>query len=196
MQIDMLMPFVGYYAVARVVDNRKSKYGLINRTGEFVVQPIYDLLDYSGDKYVYANKGYREGRKCQHRGKWGVLNLQGEIVIPFKYSYMQRWEDGGDSTDCYLTVCYRNRWGVINLKNEIVMPFMLLDFLSVPNCKGWMYASVGNKSGYLDMLGRQVIKVIYDDISIIDSTNSDEWLAVKQGNDYFYIDQTGKRVLF
>jgi hypothetical protein len=196
MQIDMLMPFVGDYAVVRVIDERKNKYGLINRMGEFVVQPIYDLLDYNGDKYVCANRGYREGRKCQCQGKWGVLNLRGEIVVPFKYSYMQRWEDETHFVTCYFTVCYRKRWGVINFKNEIIMPFMPLDFLGVSNCKGWIYASVGTKSGYLDISGRQVIKIIYDDISIIDSNNPDEWFAVKLGHEYFYIDQTGKRVLF
>lgn len=40
----MLLPFMGEFAVARVAHRKERKFGLINRSGIFVVHPIYDRL--------------------------------------------------------------------------------------------------------------------------------------------------------
>lgn len=191
MRIDMLLPFIGGFAVARVAHRKERKYGLINRQGVFIVHPIYDMVDYSGGEFVCVNKGYKEERTQVHNGRWGVVDTRYKEILPLKYSHMESWGDGE-----HFTVCYRNRWGVINSKGESTMSFMLLDYLGVPNCKGLLYASVSGKYGYLDKSGRQVIKVIYDELSPIYSESPDDWLAVRLADESFYIDQNGKRVLF
>lgn len=149
------------------------------------------MIDYQGGDYVCVNMGYKDGRKYHHYGKWGVVNAKGENLIPLKYSQMQPWNDRE-----HFTVCYRNKWGVINIKDEIVLPFMPLDLLGTPNCKGWLYASVGGKCWYLDSFGNQVIKVIYNDLSPIFRESPNEWLSARIGEECFYIDQNGKRLLY
>lgn len=193
MKIDMLLPFMGEFAVARVAHRKELKFGLINRSGIFVVHPIYDMIDYNyqGGDYVCVNMGYKDGRIYEHCGKWGVVNTKGENIIPLKYSQMQPWDDRE-----HFTVCYRNKWGVINIKDEIVLPFMPLGFLGTPNFKGWLYASVGGKKGYIDMTGKQMIKIIYDELAPIFSESPNEWLSARIGDECFYIDQNGKRILF
>lgn len=188
-----LLPFGGRnYAVVGITDGKRCKYGAINRQGEFVIEPIYDRIDFWGtdNDLVCVNIGFRDRGESLIEGKWGVVNLLGETLIPLKYSSIESWADGQT-----FTVCYRNRWGTINLRGEAVMPLQKMDYMSTPNFKGLILAKVNGKEGYIDLVGRPVIELIYDEITPMFTEHSDDWLAVKKGDECFYIDQTGKRVL-
>lgn len=190
MKIDILMPFVGDYAEVGVKFGKTRKYGIINRRGDFVIQPKYEMINYDGGEWIRVNIGYKEGEKGLYSGKWGVINLRGEVVIPFKYSDIFSWGDG-----VYYSVCYRNRWGVISYSDKAVIPFKF-GFIGTPDCRDWIYAELDGKVGYLDRKGQLVVPFIYDEIIPTCTNNPDDWFAVRQGNEWHYINQIGERMIF
>jgi hypothetical protein len=63
--------FKGNYAIA----GNDPFYGLINKTGQFVIQPYYEELTYLNDTLLIAKS----------RGNFGVLNLNGDTLLNFVY---------------------------------------------------------------------------------------------------------------
>lgn len=185
--LDFLYPFRSQYAELRIKEKRHFKYGLINKSGEFVIPPIYDNLSYNGGDLVAVNIGWR-GTTMKHNypGKWGVVNLKNEFVIPLKYSEMEPWQGG-----TAFTVCYRNRWGAINDKGETIIKFGF-DLLWIPNGIGLISAKMSGKCGWVDIHGQPIIQFLYDQTAFEDENH---WIGVQQGDEWFYIDQTGKRIL-
>lgn len=151
-----------------------------------------DMLTPFEDEYAVARVASNKERK------FGLINRQGVFVVHPIYDMIEYI--GGD----YVCVNrgykegrkYRNRWGVINNKAQIVLPFKSFDFIGTPNCKGWLYAKLAGKYGYIDKTGKQIIKIIYDELSPIFNELHDDWLAARIKEEFFYIDQNGKRVLF
>lgn len=86
----------------------------------------------------------------------GVINEKGEILIPFNYQKMKRF-DGSDR----IIAMRGNKYGVINFKNEIVLPFEYQDLSTV---RGFNYYVVKtkNKLGLIDKKGKQIMPPIYD----------------------------------
>ncbi|MEG2138168.1 MAG: WG repeat-containing protein, partial [Oscillospiraceae bacterium] len=88
---------------------RGSKYGIINRDGNWVAQPIYDeIVCYAWDMRLRAFEsmnamprstvtpvvfigGYTQAKRD---GKMGLLNQNGEEVIPCQYDYVQMPSEG------------------------------------------------------------------------------------------------------
>lgn len=188
--VDQLYPFFGQYAEVQIKEKRHFKSGLIDKTGAFVIPPIYDNIQYRGGDLVAVNIGWRSATMNHfYPGKWGILNLKNEWVIPLKYSDIEEWQDGKT-----FTVCYRNRWGAINDKGEVVIKF-IFDLLFTPNEFGLISAKVEGKWGWVDITGKPIIQMLYDDTSITIEKAEIPWVGVRQGDEWFYIDQTGKRVL-
>jgi hypothetical protein len=78
---DDAMPFAGDVAVVRV----GKKYGVINRKGEYTIKPVFD------DALRY----FPEGKiTVKSKGKWGIVNAQGDTIVPFKFSYASVYNEG------------------------------------------------------------------------------------------------------
>ena len=58
---------------------KNGKWGLIKRDGSFVLQPIYDYIEYqtAGQKFIY-----------DHRGKFGALDEKGMVLSPPFFEYI------------------------------------------------------------------------------------------------------------
>jgi len=64
-----------------IVQNRK--WGYINSTGEIVIPPKFDIVDFFfGGRAAYGDK---------NNGKWGYINRQGEIVVPARFDKVSRF---------------------------------------------------------------------------------------------------------
>lgn len=86
-----------------VIDN--EKYGFVDSQGKEVVPCVYSFLttQFTHAPYLVAVKGgtrpsdatpVSEYPQCEpQKGKWGVLNLGGEEVVPFKYDYIDYVKD-------------------------------------------------------------------------------------------------------
>ena len=97
-------------------DSYNRKYGVINRNGDEVLPCMYDyigffskglnkvekddkwgVVDHNGNEIipcVYDSLGssFRDGHiYAKLNGKYGFINLKGEIIIPFKYDDIHDW---------------------------------------------------------------------------------------------------------
>ena len=89
-------PFINGKAVVWVKDSVftednspvVAKCGLINNIDEFIIPPIYDNIQYIGTDTVAVNIGFKEGKKYQYSGRWGIVDLNNQILVPLKYTDM------------------------------------------------------------------------------------------------------------
>lgn len=86
---------------------KTSKYGLIDRKGNVVIDFLYDDVKWMiGDGLIAVKKG----------SKWGFIDEKGFIVIDFIY------DDVGDCfADGLAPVKMNSKWGYINKRGEIVI---------------------------------------------------------------------------
>ena len=81
---------------------------MINNKGTYLLDPIYEDIDYFSD-----------GRaRVKYDNRIGYINAQFKFIIPFKY------ENGGNFYNKLTAVCYKNKWGIIDTNNNIVVPLI------------------------------------------------------------------------
>ena len=99
-------PFEAFYPFSDeyVLCKKNRKLGLVDHCGSMVLTPLYDeIQSYDGDTFR-ANKN----------GEWGMVTLDDQILIPFKYDYIAPMQEG-------LCVVIKNRkLGIANYRGEIV----------------------------------------------------------------------------
>lgn len=83
-----------------------------------------------------------------------MIDLNNNILIPFKYTDIFCWEQYG-----YFSGEYEDNWGIINLCDEIVIPFEY-NWLSYPD-----------KYGCITVNREVVVPFIYDDITLYEAEN-------------------------
>ena len=87
--------FVGDYAVAGIngpsfqvyqfpYEDWKRRYGIIDKNGDFVVQPAYHSIGTFRDGIFPAKSS---------DGKWGIANLNGEWIVPPEYMAIRFHEE-------------------------------------------------------------------------------------------------------
>lgn len=124
------LPFYGERA--RVKEN--GKFGFINRTGEYVIEPEWDDVEHTASSGLLA--------VCKDK-KWGFINNADKLVTPLEWDafahsllsgrILTGWAPDGDY--CYKNlpraVRKDNKWGFINDDGHIVIEpqFDTLDFI-------------------------------------------------------------------
>jgi hypothetical protein len=181
-----------------------KKHGFINRSGEIVIQPMYDKIGYFIDGIAQAsindkwgfidNKGnwviqpmfddnynFIDGiARASINDKWGFIDKKGNWVI-------QPMFDGiADFSDGIADASINEKWGFIDEKgNWVIQPMFdeIGDFSD-----GFAHASINDKWGFIDKKGNWVIQPMFDDIGefkdgIARASINDKWgLIDKKGN--------------
>ncbi|MCU0720885.1 MAG: WG repeat-containing protein [Pirellula sp.] len=74
----------GVAAVEQYVEKQKSRWGFIDKSGEFVIPPIYlHVCDFNDPCDITPYLPYKEMRDDK---VWGLINRQGEVVVPPSWS--------------------------------------------------------------------------------------------------------------
>lgn len=68
------------------MDNTKWKYGLMDLEEKALVEFKYDRIEALNSKYV----------KAEENGLWGVIDLEGNIIVPFDYKWAMDISTYGD----------------------------------------------------------------------------------------------------
>lgn len=105
-----------YQSIGRLIENRilvtrNDKIGYLNEKGIEVIACVYDVFS------NFQNLGNFTGMyaKVKQKGKFGVIDLTGKVLIPFVYQNL-----GEVST--YLAFTKGKKWGYIDLKNKLFLP--------------------------------------------------------------------------
>lgn len=95
-------PFARGYALTQV----DTIFGLIDKKGNFTVEPIYQHLSYSDPDLIRAQT---------LKDKWGFIDKNGNILIDTKYDFAEEFSEG------LAAVKIGDKWGFINTGGELVI---------------------------------------------------------------------------
>lgn len=167
------------------VYNKDGKYGLVNKAGEIVVEPIYDFIeDFHDGMSAFFIQDISDYVKV------GYFNNKGEVAIePMPVAYTLQSCDTYDVNFYNGVALYRQpktyKYGFIDKTgNFIIKPI----YQWAEPFKGRLApVTTGNKFGYIDITGKLVLpyKYVYADVF------SEGLAAVYNGKTWGYIDETG-----
>ena len=177
-----------------------NKIGFVNQEGDIVVEPQYDM--YYGDCYsandlikvsVLDITGYiRSGGRvvCYNRQLYGLINYKGEIVLDTIFYDIIPVE----SIDNLYTVQKKNGgYAVIDLNGNEIVPYGKYDYIDGFN-RGFARVKIGratngstnsgNKWGVIDVTGREVLPMEYDNIWNFYGKTYTTIMVIKDGKSY------------
>jgi len=159
---------------------KDEKFGLINNDGQEIVPLMYDEIGSNINETLIPVK---------QKGKWGFINTQNKIIIPFEYNdvnpffeniaFVQKENSFGaiDKTnkikvpfdlenskflfysDNLCVIKEKGKYGYINKDSKIVIP-AIYDY-AYPFVNGIAYVELGDKSGFIDKKGKEIIPIKY-----------------------------------
>lgn len=161
------------------------------------LKPIWDL---DGWRYIYddgeiiidggpyeAAREFINGFAAVKRSeKWGFINEDCELVVPFRYYDCRDFNEG------LAAVMNADKWGYINEKGDVVIDFKYdaADYFS----DGMAFVMKDNYWGVIDKKGTMVIKPKF----LSESYYSEGVMAIfdQETRLYCYYDKTGKPVMY
>ena len=160
-----------------------KKYGVIDEHGETIIDFKYDNMKFFGDKEHICAK---------NQGKWGLINVNENIIVPFIYD---------ESFNIYALPFRENegfivekegKEGVINLESKVIIPFeydcLCSNFFDTT--KSLTVAQKNGKCGVINSKNETLIPFEYEHIEIF----SNETMFVHNFNKGYIIDFSNKKV--
>ncbi len=153
---------------------KEHRYGYKDKdTGEIVIEPHYE----NGKEYpiIIENKNYFA---VKSHGKWGLINMDNEVVIDFLYENIGRVKLEKGSPE--FVMCFQQQGevyfkiGIISTKLKVTVPPVLDRFpenitvLGVNTC--WYYINKGDKRGSVKSDGTVVMKIEHTKEEVINQT--------------------------
>lgn len=126
------------------------------------------VLDESSKDDKKSDRPYSEGLKAvEQDGMWGFVNLDGELVIPYKYHYVRSFHNG------LAMVKLRGKWGYIDWFGNELIP---LEFDEVTSFRdSHAFVKKDGRIGLLDVAGN----VTYDYERMKEFVLPSNWLDTK-----------------
>jgi len=136
----------GYFVMGR--------WGLLNIYNKRLTPPLYETLKYSGGVNVIASKLIDSSTQ-----KFGCINLQGKILIPFQYDQIAIEGNiatvNKDSLNC--------EYGLVNLYNGLLIPPIYKNIVPL-DIKKYAVTNNLNKVAIFDSNGTRYTDFIFDSI--------------------------------
>lgn len=127
----------------------KDKYGLINTSGAYAVQPVYD------DIYDISNEMDRSQMYAAKKdGKWGFMDYSGKVVIPLQYDSPEQERYGYSIAEELIAVKLNNRWGYIDRAGKIILQFIYEGASGFTDGKAEV--QVNGKTIIIDKTGKEI----------------------------------------
>ena len=157
------------------IKKQQLKEGLINTNRKIIIEPIYDEI--SG----YFINGFM---RVRNNGKAGIMNENGEIVIPIEYDNVLDYKNG------MFTAEKSNKWGIIDTENKIIIPF---EYGRIRHFENDLALITNKGTGYINKESEIVIEPQYSFNLSGDFFNG--IALVKKDNKYGYINKNNKIVI-
>lgn len=140
----------------------------------------YNFLKTNGVKYFDEVGTFKNGiARCIKAGRWGFVDLTGNIVIPCKYDKVWTFQEER------APVTLNNKYGFVDSEGNEVIPLKYDDVWAFN--EGYALVKMGEKYGYIDINGKKITEFIYDDG---ESFKNGRAKVLKNGN-VFYINTKG-----
>lgn len=193
-----IMPLYGFAANASEINiddsvswtrgNNNEKYGLYSRTTSQMITP------YIYDDYLSFADGIAA---AVIDGKWGVIDTDGQTIIPFKYDYLLYfyYKNGKSRTLGRTKACLNGKWGYIDINEHQVIPLIYDKLWENDYADMWRYAiaQFNDKWGVIDRNGDILIPFEYDEIGFTkkDAQRITVWAKKAEKNGFIVVSPTG-----
>ena len=196
-----------------LISRENTGYGLINREGEYVLQPIIDLMVHLEDNFFYALKGSqymlikcRENKADIAYTSYHKITLEDDMMLEFIHGKLRRvMKNDGILLDQpgmekvvsvgnkhYNILMRDNRMGLLGPQGWVVNPVAGNLESILPGNESLFPAKKSNLFGFIDQSGRWAIENKYQEVR-----NFKEGLAaVKTNIGWDYINRQGNQVTF
>lgn len=137
-----------YNGLAIIINN--SKYGYVDLFDNAVIPAVYDKLF----SFLWVD-GYNKV-EAKLNGKWGILNKNGQVLIPFLYDGIHIEYLHNNS----MRACLNNKWGTIDSLGKTIIPFKYenMEHFSM----GLAPVQLNKKWGYINEKDKIIIPIKYD----------------------------------
>jgi hypothetical protein len=198
-QYDQLDFFHEGIAIAKSSD----KYVLVNTDGkETVLEKAYSAILHFSDGMAAVQINGSGADMYNEDGKWGFIDKTGKEVVPCKYSLEYQENIGYEAyfSEGLVAVIQDDQLGFIDKTGKTIVSFRYYSYHSagvVPKfSEGLARVSVnsareGEKWGFVDNTGKEVIPCIYDYVCPF----SEGLAAVRKGDKYGFINKDGQQVI-
>lgn len=156
------------HGVIYVKNIKTKKHGVLDSIGNTILPEIYD---YVVDDQRLDNERF----VCINKGKYGLVDYNNKIIIPFDYGYISLLNNENVNplrldiikpNNLYLVSKNITNWemsmGVMNYNGKTIIPLEYSDAYSVFN-NGLVSLKKDGKSGYLNLANEVVIPFTYDE---------------------------------
>lgn len=195
-----------YFKVKTIRDNAAENYGLYDCQGKQILQSQFNWIDYIGDdlfilkkddgksalynadcgRYMFGEKGLDDIQTYNNHtlfrllkdNKYALANLDGTILTPFKYDYMDF------SHKDYIKVKVGESIGTLSYNGKEIYDN------EVTLCDGYVATSFFSKWNVTHN-GKECLPRIYDAIELL----ADDWIKVSQTDLWGIYDLNGKFLL-
>ena len=114
--------------------------------------------------------------------KYGVINANGDLVVPCKYDYIRSYSEG------LFAVCTRDdKWGYIDIQDNVVIPFIYDN--ATEFCNGLACVCKDNHWMGIDKYGRSTF--VFECESLY---NVPGYFVAKKDNYYIIMDEKGRTI--
>lgn len=186
----ILLSFTGYAQLEGAKD-KSGKFGFINGNGEWVIEPAFEEIT-EFDEYPFT--------LVKNQGKWGLINREGKIIIPFQYNKA----DQGWTYSAAVSIVEQNgKFGIVSrAEGKEVIPCKYDDPIEfndtyMPELKVTAVVFIDKKMGLITESGREVVPCIYDadkdPFGLLDAENL--LYIVRREKKIGAVDTTGQEVI-
>ena len=148
-----------------------GKYGAINSSGDFVIQPTYK---YSLDNLGKGLVAYRSDDFI----KVGILNKQGDVVVTDQYYSVGAVSDG------LMLFMSKTEWGYMDTKGEIVIPAMYSHANPFREGYAWVKTSTFGNYYCIDKTAKVIFELADGEEPITDFHNGLSLVKTDEGGKY------------
>ncbi|MGC4128174.1 MAG: WG repeat-containing protein [Bergeyella sp.] len=155
--------------------------------------------------------------KLNNPDKWGFIDKDSSVVIPFEYDFLNPFENGlayakNNNKEFFITkknlkiegdydeariftegraaIRKNKKWGFIDESGKPVIPLIYDEVLYFEK-SGLAPVSKNGKHGFIDKNGKEIIPIIYDDAKY---EQLDEIVAVKKNKKWAFFDNKSKQI--
>ncbi len=178
------------YKESELLVRKNNKYGVINSKGAVIIKPEYDSItadNYYAEKEKYAFSGYIVSKKIDENYNYGYIKYNGKVLIKPQYTNISRIIDIEDNENAYLIAQDKTKVGLIKNKDIVIdINYKELQYNKDNNI---LIARKNAKLGILDLQGKEIIPVEYEDLSI-----NGENIYTKNEEEEKYFDKSGNEI--
>lgn len=173
-----------------VVKNSKGKLGVINQSGNIVIDFIYDTIE------PCSNGVFSVSIISENKTSYAVVNSEGTVILSsllkaYEFSNGFFYEDDENqktkwysitgklvfegeadplSSD-YIAVSKNSKWGIIDKNGEKIINFLYSEIALLSEC---FIVLREDKIGLIDLNGKIIVDAIYNSIECV-TINNDSW---------------------